>query len=103
VAAGAGVGPGAAGVAKGVDCGKGFALGEGAVDGVFDGEGVCADGVVGLVEVGGRVCAHSNPPTLESAASADSRLTPAFDAFTIDSFETVEYTDVYLNAGLKMH
>ncbi len=106
VAAGAGIGPGAVGRAKGVDCGNGVALGEGVFDGVFEREGDCVDGVdevVGRVEVGGRVCARTNPPTHESAASAISRRTPAFDAFRIDSFETVEYTDVYLNGGLKVH
>jgi hypothetical protein len=103
VAAGAGVGPAALGMAKGVDCGNGVALEEGVIDGVFEGEGDCVDGVVGRVEVGGGVCARTNPATQESAASADSRRTPAFDAFPIDSFETHEYTDVYLNGGLKSH
>ena len=86
---------------KGVDCGKGVALGEGVIDGGFEEVGDCVDGVVGRVEVSGGVCARRNPPKHNSAASADSRRTPAFDAFPIDSFEMVEYTDVYLNGGLK--
>jgi hypothetical protein len=54
-------------------------------------------------EVNGGVCARRNPAKHDSAASADSRRTPAFDAFPIDSFETDEYTGVYLNGGLKSH
>jgi hypothetical protein len=103
VAAGAGVGPGAPGMAKGVDCGNGVALGEGVIDGGFAGEGDCVDGVVGRGEVGGGVCARTNPATHESAASADNRRTPAFDALPIDSFETDEYTGVYIKGGLKTH
>ena len=103
VAAGAGVGPGALGMGKGVACGKGVALGEGVIDGALEGEDDCVDGVVGRVEGGSGVCAHTSPATHESAASADSRHTPAFDAFPIDSFETDEYTGLYLNGGLKSH
>jgi hypothetical protein len=54
---------------------------------------------VGRGEVGGGVCAHRNPAKHVSAASTVSRRTPtfAFDVFRIDSPETPEYTDVYLN------
>jgi hypothetical protein len=103
VAAGTDVGPGAAGSAKGVDCGNGVALGEGLGVGVFEGERDCVDGFVGRGEVTGGVCARRNPEKHDSAASADSRRTPAFGAFAIDSFETDEYTGVYLNGGLKSH
>ncbi len=103
VAAGTDDGPGAVGSANGVDWGSGVALGDGVIDGVFEGAGACVDGLVGRVEVGGRVCARTNPARHDSVASADSRRTPAFDAFTIDSFETDEYTGVYLNGGLKSH
>jgi hypothetical protein len=58
---------------------------------------------VGRDEVGGGVCARTNPATHESAASADSRRTRAFDAFPIDSFETDEYTGVYIKGALKSH
>jgi hypothetical protein len=102
VPVGTDVGPGAPGSAKGVDCGNGVALGEGVLEGVFEGEGACVDGVVGRGEVKGGVCAGRNPPKHDSAASADSRRTPAFGSFPIDSFETDEYTGVYLNGGLKV-
>ncbi len=99
--AGAGGGPGAAGMAKGVDSGRGVALGEGVIDGVLEGD--CVDGVVDRGEVGGGVCARRNPAPHENAASADSRRTPAFDAFHIDSFEMHGVYGVYLNVRLKSH
>jgi hypothetical protein len=58
-------------------------------------------GVVGRVEVGGGVCAHRNPTKQDSAARAESKRRPAFEVFRIVSSEAVEYTDVYLNGGLK--
>ena len=83
---GAGIvdGPGALGRAKGVDCGCGVGLGDGATDGVFAG-GDCVAGLVGLVEAGGGVCAHSDPARPDSAASAESKRTPAFNVFPIVS------------------
>ena len=100
---GAGIvdGPGALGRANGVDCGCGVGFGEGATVGVFAGAGDCVVGVVGRVEVGGGVCAHSNPARPESAASAESKRTPAFNVFPITWFEAVEYTGIYLNGRLK--
>jgi hypothetical protein len=108
VAAGVNDGPGAFGTAKGVDCGdgvacgSGVALGDGVTDGVFEDEGDRVDGVVDRGEVGGGVCAHTNPPKHDSAASAESKRTPAFDVFPIAPSETVEYTDVYLNGRLTV-
>ena len=78
-------GPGAFGIAKGVDCGSGVALGEGATAGVFAGEGDCVDGVFGPVD--GFVCARRSPPQHDNTANAESRHTPAFDVFRIASFE----------------
>ena len=83
MAAGIDNGPGAVGTAKGVDCGWGVGLGVGATDGVFAGEGDCVVGLVGRLEVGGGVCAHSNPARPESAASAESKRTPACNVFPI--------------------
>ena len=77
-------GPGALGTAKGVDCGCGVGLGDGATLGVLAGEGDWVVGLVGRVEVG-DVCAHSNPARPESAASAESKRTPAFKEFPIVS------------------
>jgi hypothetical protein len=115
VTPGAGVAAGAddelgAGTAKGVDCGNGVDCGggvgldEGAPDGVFVGAGDCVVGVAwvaGRVEVGGGVCARGYAPKHDNAASADSKRTPAFDGFRIVSFETGEYTHVYINGRLK--
>ena len=101
VATGIDNGPGALGTAKGVDCGWGVGLGVGATDGVFAGEGDCVVGLVGRLEVGGGVCAHNNPARPESAASAESKRTPAFNVFPITWFEAVEYTGIYLNGRLK--
>jgi hypothetical protein len=79
-------GPAALGTAKGVDCGDGVALGDGATDGVFAGEGDCFDGVFGPGGLGGGVCALRNPPKHDSAASAESKRTPAFDVFRMAFF-----------------
>jgi len=65
-------------------------------DGVFAGEGACVEGLVGRVEVGGGVCAHSNPPRPKSAASAESKRPPAFNEFRIIWSEAVEYTAIRL-------
>jgi hypothetical protein len=97
VAAGVIDGPGAFGIAKGVDCGSGVALGEGATDGVFAGEGDCVDGVFGPGGAGGFVCARRSPPQHDSTTKAESKRTPVFDLFRIVSFENVEYTDVHVN------
>ena len=101
VAAGVIDGPGTFGIAKGVDCGSGVALGEGATDGVFAGKGDCVDGVFGPVEAGGIVCASRSPPPQDSTTSAESKRTPGFDVFRIVSFENVEYTDVPVNRKPK--
>lgn len=102
VAAGANDGPGALGTAKGVDCGD-VVVGEGVTDGVFADEGDCVDGVVGRGEVGGVVCAGRDTLRHVSAASTTSRRTPIFasDVFRIDSSETPEYTEAYLNGRLR--
>src|SRR5258708_2128899 len=96
---GAGVidGPGAFGIAKGVDCGSGVALGEGATDGVFAGEGDCVDGVFGPGEVGGLICARRRSPPPDSTTSAESKRTPVFDVSRIIYFENVEHADVRVN------
>src|SRR6266404_3079810 len=100
VAAGVIDGPGTFGIAKGVDCGSGVALGEGATHGVLAGKGDCVDGVFGPVEAGG-VCARRSPPPQDSTTSAESKRTPVFDVFRIVSFENVEYTDVPVNRKPK--
>ena len=100
VAAGVIDGPGAFGIAKGVDCGSGVALGEGAADGVFAGKGDWVDGVFGPGEVGGLVCARSSPQQ-DSTTNAESKRTPVFVVSRIISFENVEYTDVQVNRKPK--
>ena len=94
MAAGIVDGPGALGRAKGVDCGCGVGLGDGATVGVFAGAGDCVVGLVGRLDVGGGVCAQSNPARPESAASAESKRKPAFKEFRISSSEAVEYTAI---------
>jgi hypothetical protein len=97
VAAGIDDGPDTLGTAKGVDCGCGVGFGEALTDGVFEGEGDCVEGVVGRVEVdggGGGVWAHSNAARPESAASAESKRTPAFNEFRISWSERMEYTAI---------
>ena len=80
-----------------MDCGSGVALGEGATDGVFAGEGDCVDGVFGPVGAGDIICARRSPPQHDSTTNAENKRTPVFDVFRMVSFENVEYTDVHVN------
>jgi hypothetical protein len=103
VAAGTNDGPGSLGTAKGVDRGIGVAPGDGATDGVFVGTGDWLDGVVDRGEVGGGVCASRDPPNHVSATSEMNRRTSTFavDLFCMNSSETPEYTEAYLNGRLR--
>jgi hypothetical protein len=77
-------------------------LGEAVTEGVFAGAGARVDGVVGLVEVGGGVWAHTNPAKHNNAAGADSKRMPAFNEFPITCSERAEYTAIQVNGRLKV-